>query len=481
MLISPVERNRSIMLKDFLTGRRMLLAILILLTISVWVILAFRLPVFRLLPGWFWDFIDKPWGNLPAFLLIAVPASIVLIVLRMNVKGKIGSLVILVLAGYSMQHGFALLEGRGIDGIRDRMVTTGHAEFAVTAVRQQSIWWTMSHYEELLRENKLGVYARSKPPGQLLLYMVTERLGRAIHSNESDASRLDWLTTFASLVWPLITYLTFFPLFALGRIIADEDIALRACALFLFVPSVTLVTLHTDQVFFPLFATLVFLLGVQAIRNQGSLYGILLGVAFYVSLFFTFAMLFLGPLIVLTAALYGWQQKVGGRIVVLFLTMLIGVVLADLLFRVILNYDILARFENALAHHEAWKIRVEVPLYWSMPVNLIEFAVWLGIPVALFSLVGIVDATVHLNFKSVTWASIFAIGLGIGVLSMDLIGRTKGEVARLWIFVVPFVCLVAASQVYRLFKSEEGNRVFFLIMLLQIATTYFLKVKQDFW
>jgi hypothetical protein len=469
------------MFKDSLTSRRIVLAIIILLTMSLWVILAFRLPVLRLLPGWFWDFIDKPRGNLPAFLVIIVPASIALTVVRMNVKAKIGQLVILVLAGYCMQHGFALLEGRGIDGIRDRMVTTGHAEFAVVAVQQQSIWSTMSHYEELLHENKLGRYARSKPPGQLLLYMVTERLGRAIQSNESFASRLDWLTTFASLVWPLISYLTVFPLFALGRIIADEAVALRACALFLLVPSVTLVTLHTDQVFFPLFATSVLLLGVLAIRNQGSVHGVLAGVAFYISLFFTFALLFLGPLTVLCGALYGWQRRISRRIVVLFLTMLVGAVLADLSFRAILNYDILARFGDALAHHESWKIQVRVPVYWSVLVNLIEFAVWLGIPVALLCLVGVIDGAIHLNFKSITWAGIFAIALGVAVLSMDLVGRTQGEVARLWIFVVPLVCLVATAQFFRLFKSEKSNRVFLLIILLQIGTTYLLKVNQDFW
>lgn len=424
---------------------------------------------------------DKPWGNLPAFLLILVPGSAVLILVGLKVSDKIVILALMVLAGYCIQHGFALLEGRGIDGMRDRIVTTGHAEFAVEAARQQSIWSTMSRYEELVREFKLGIYAASKPPGQLLLYMVTERVGNSIGSKKSDAERLDRVTTFASFVWPLISYLVILPLFALGRIISDETIALRACALYLFIPSVTLVTLHTDQVFFPLFAVLLVLLALHAIRSRRSLLGIPLGAALYISLFFSFGMLVLVPFVAIIGVWYGCQRHDLRRIVMLFLVALGSVVVTDLLFRLSLSYDIVVRFEGALKYHSAWKNFIPASHSLSALANLTEWGVWLGVPVALLCLFGIIESTIRIKLNSLTWVEVFSIAFAISLLGLDLFGRTKAEAARLWIFVVPFACLISVSQMHRMYNDGKGNRTFVLILILQLATTYLIKVKQDFW
>jgi hypothetical protein len=64
---------------------------------------------------------------------------------------------------------------------------------------------------------------------------------------------------------------------------------------------------------------------------------------------------------------------------------------------------------------------------------------------------------------------------------MDLLGGTKAEAARLWIFVVPFACLIAISQINRMYGNGKGYRAFVLVLILQLATTYLIKVNQDFW
>jgi hypothetical protein len=460
---------------------RLFLRLLVVVTLLHCAVLAFRIPVFSRLPGWFWWYTDKPWGDLFSWSLIVLSLLMVLTLIRMNTRHHLAVLVMFVVAGYTLQHGFALLEGRGINGIRDRMITTGHAEFAHTAVKQQDIWSTLTHYEDLLRDEKLTAFAQSKPPGQLLLYMATERLANAKASAEPEAKRFDRLTTFASYLWPLITYLAIFPLFWIGRMFTNEQVAIRTCALYLFVPSVTLVTLHTDQVFFPLFGLLVFLVGIHAIRRQSWAYGVLLGVVFYIALFFTFGLLLFVPLITLIGLLYGWQQKILKRILVLLVMALIGVVAAHFLFRLILNYDIVTRYQSAITHHVAWKGWKTGTAYTIMVVNLIEFATWLGMPVALSCLAGLLSSATEMKSERRSWSDFLAVSLAVAVLCMDVLGRTRGEIARLWLFVVPFMCLIAVSHVYRLFKPAKANLVFVMIVFLETATTYLTKVRQDFW
>ena len=97
-------------------------------------------------------------------------------------------LLLLFLLGVSLQFGFAFIEERGLDAIRDRMVDTGHAEFATIAVQQDSLLYVASHYESLIESGQLGEYAPSKPPGTLLFYMVTEKLAGVLAADDDTDS-----------------------------------------------------------------------------------------------------------------------------------------------------------------------------------------------------------------------------------------------------------------------------------------------------
>ena len=80
-----------------------------------------------------------------------------------------------------------------------------------------------------------------------------------------------------------------------------------------------------------------------------------------------------------------------------------------------------------------------------------------------------------------SWSDFLTVSLAVAILCTDFLGRTRGEIARLWLFVVPFMCLIAVTYVYRLFKPVKANLVFVLILFLEMATTYLTKVRQDFW
>ena len=66
------------------------------------------------------------------------------------------------------------------------------------------------------------------------------------------------------------------------------------------------------------------------------------------------------------------------------------------------------------------------------------------------------------------------------VLALAYLGQTKNEVARLWLFMVPLFCVLAADEIETRFR-ESGNMPLVLVALLQGGTVYVTKIMQDFY
>ena len=62
---------------------------------------------------------------------------------------------------------------------------------------------------------------------------------------------------------------------------------------------------------------------------------------------------------------------------------------------------------------------------------------------------------------------------------LTLFGRTEGEVARLWLFLVPSVCVLAAHELRTRFRAD-WTWMLPLLLCLQFGTILFLKLHQDF-
>jgi len=118
-----------------------------------------------------------------------------------------GAIAVLILAGWITQVSFALMEGKGLDGLQDRMVSTGHAGFAREALRTDDYLEVARHYESLIAGHRLSGLCSTKPPGQLLVYLLTLRASAILDLVATGIGRFTRLTIFASLTWPLMTYL----------------------------------------------------------------------------------------------------------------------------------------------------------------------------------------------------------------------------------------------------------------------------------
>jgi hypothetical protein len=448
-----------------------------------WAVLIFHVPVIHQLPRWRWFFIAKPAGALWLIALL-IAAGAVLVCLVTGAPGRYGAKILALIAlGYALQMGFALLEGRGIDAIRDRIVQRGHAEFAIVAVEQDSVWEVLSDYERLVQAGELGDYARSKPPGHLLLYMLTERVAHLVNAETTLENRVEWFRTFASYAWPLLSYLVLVPMFFLARDLMDSQRAIEACALYLLIPSVNLITLHTDQVFFPaLFVTALYLV-VTACRKERLRWALAGGVCAYVAVFCSFG---LAVVIPIAAALCWALSRDSGQVAWRGLVkgvggMLAGMAVTGIAAGVVLGYDIWSRYQSAIAFHaewEDWEPTAVVIFYWGT-MSLIEYALLVGVPVTFASLWRIRRSLKEVRRRR--WGGMTGVSLGVGaaLLFFALFGRVSAESARLWLFLVPCLCAMSVSEMNANPDVRGGG--FALVAVLQWMTVYLTKVHQDFW
>ncbi|MCP5044665.1 MAG: hypothetical protein GY944_26860, partial [bacterium] len=76
---------------------------------------------------------------------------------------------------------------------------------------------------------------------------------------------------------------------------------------------------------------------------------------------------------------------------------------------------------------------------------------------------------------------LLATGVVLVILVLSVSGRTKGEVARLWIFLVPMLTLVATVWVQRALGSKWARPALVLLVLGQLGWAITIKRCQDVW
>jgi hypothetical protein len=380
----------------------------------------------------------------------------------------------------------AFAEGRGIDGLRDRLVETGHSDFTVLAATRTDMWEVATRYEAVIGEGELAGYAMTKPPGSLLFFMASQEVSAWFGPAETVQDRFRTLVTFAGYVYPLICYLALFPLFWLSRRLLGEQSALWPCVLYVFLPNVVLMTLHLDQVWYPTLFLLLTSLAIASHDKQSGSLSLLAGVAVYLAMFFSFSLLaacgLLAVFIVLRE-LHG-DRKLPATAIGLrwFVSFLAGLAGSWALGRLVLNYDPVERFRNAMEQHQGfkgWEGGFGPTVYWAGS-NWLEYASWIGWPVVLLFLGHLWSATRETVRNRARPVDTLGVAAGCTLLFLGLFGRTQGEVARLWLFLGGVVCIGACCTIADRF-GPRFKRLLTVIVAVQWVTILLIKRFQDFW
>lgn len=449
-------------------------------------VLGWRLPLFDRLPGWVFTTHATPIGAMWWAVLALLPPASLGLAWRFRRRTWV-TLLVLVVGGTACQQALAWSGGRGLDGMRDRIVRSGHAEFAAAAVSQRSLWMVASRYEQKVQGGELGRYAHSKPPGTLLTYMATERVSRMFARDQTPEARRSALNTTAAILWPVVSYLVLIPLYAVVRRLTNPGTALLTCASYVLVPSVALITLHTDQFLFPLLAVTTVWMGQEAAlrRNRVAAFGT--GAALWLAGFFTFPLLLTGVIVV---AVMGSTLLQGERkdnpsalrqLPGLIVAVALGIAAGAIVFRFALGYDVLARLADARAFNVAWKGWDGGPFqtFYFAWMNLLEWGLWVGVPLVLLACARVGRAL--RQTAAAQWQGNVALALSLACVVgyVAFFGQSKGETARLWLFLVPFASALAADEL-AVRWADDAPLATVVFLALQWAAVVLTRTGQDF-
>ncbi|NKB65709.1 MAG: hypothetical protein GKR89_01490 [Candidatus Latescibacteria bacterium] len=438
----------------------------------------FEVPVFQVLPHWFWALVPKPlpWGWLLLPLLLLAWGVLETVARNPQRSGR--NLLLLVGLGFCLQHGLALAEGQGLEALRQRLLQTGHADFVHQALERDDWGALVGGYDRLLESGDLPYFPHAtKPPGALLFFAAFAAVGEELAGPFSAVRFATW----AAWLLPFLAYAAVVPLYFLARQAMSQEEAWVPAFLFTLVPSTALMALHADQFLYPLLGLIFVYCTVRALWAASLVWGAAAGLAFYLATFTSFALAALGPLVPVLGMAVLLQQ--GGRhsrrILAVLAWMVVAFGAAYLLVYMEFGYSAWDRFNQALAAHQAWKVgdwSVADRLYFAL-LNLLEFALWCGLPLALLALAEMAAGLRQWGCWSLQRG--LSRGLLVILVLLGIMGKTVAESGRLWLFLVPLVALAAGRQVHRL-GGRQWQRTTALVGLLQFIVMVVLKCRQDF-
>lgn len=490
-------------------SRTILIIMMIEAAIFHWFLLYFKIGLFGSIPGWFWQTRSRGFASSDILWVGVLIVSIALIRWVMRSSGyKVRNLIILILLGYLIQVSFGFLDSfqqgqlNGFEPIRLKYAESSHNVYAWHAANRPTFSKVLTQYEENYGDQ---MYVGTKPPGVLFFYMMTQKISSVFWPIGNYEARFMGITRLASFVYPLLSFLILIILYLLYEQLGDQNYAIVPGVLFVFIPNIILMPLFLDQVLYPLLFLMGAYLAYLTAKKQKLSLAIITGGFIYLANYFSFSLLALFPFVVLIIGfdyLINFHDRKLGKLIKLIIGLGIGLGILYLIFQLILGYDFLARYEEAMyvhRHHD-FVVRVESgvedaankqfqpPLEQvlrAMLLNNVEIFSWLGFPVALLFL-----------YRAIrTVARFYQWGISLGqrrlsavdgmfgafivtFFALNLFGQTQGEVGRLWLFLVPMFVLFASAEIPILFRNR--NRGLYLVIFLQMITILLIFKFQDF-
>ncbi len=445
-------------------------------------ILGLGIPALMMRPGWFWHLHDT---ELPLLAALGVPLALVIMGVGRSVwsssRPGLRHHLVLVATAAGLSVGVAAMEGSGLGALGIRLERSGHSEFVKAALRRDrvSVEEILTDYEALVLRQRLA-YASTKPPGVLLTYVGLERLINLGLPPAAEAERAARLKAVLTVLFPLLTALTLLPLGYLAVRLVPAPAAGAVGLLYLLAPNVLLVTMHLDGVLYPGLAVVLVAAAFRAWESGSPGWALWTGLLVFVATFLSFSLV---PLAVLGLAPLVTSARTGPRRPVLF-GLLAGALMPLGVLMLASGYSPMTRLERALAAHARFAGLKPVPADVSpldlALTNLLDWVLWIGLPLSALWLLGSLRA-IHLVLQRKS-----EVVDGLAVLLIALVPvlaaspGTIGETARLWLFLLPFVALVAARGL-ELVPAGRRGVVLSAVLILQALLVVFTKKYQDFW
>lgn len=465
------------------------LAIIVVVTVVFLLLVAFGAVPFGMPRVWVWQY--KPL-NAPtrlAFPLVAFAALMILLVssVRKMLNEKptrqreCRVLLSLWLVSVVMASGVALMHPAGWMHPATLIINPASNSYFSTALEHSDLPALLAGYEQKMRDTLVS-HAQTQSAGPVVLCGLLRKVFVALPFTQDIADTLFalspgvnaefiarrardwWQVSLSGADVSAALMIGFFfvgvgglavaPIYYLGKWLHDEQVGLSAAMAFTLLPSFHSFTVAVDQMY-PFVAMTALCFVVQALRSPqcGWLWTGAAGVWIALAVFMNLGLITLIPLCGLFAlfALRGEAlppRDVGKGL----LAFLVGLLVPWCLLWLIFRYNLLAVFRTSDDLRNALYTREHRAYAQALIGNLADFFIFAGVPVTLLFFWGVVD-----TLRDVARRSALPL-LGsflLLLLALDLSGKTRGEVGRMWMFLMPCVLLLAAPLGQRIWRDSR--------------------------
>lgn len=348
----------------------------------------------------------------------------------------------------------------------DRTVSLHSGGYFSAVVEVEDINEYLRHFPALMPD--FPIHPKRHPPGIPLMFWLARQtfalvpdLARQIalplRGFQCDNMWLQYLndpqvaSAWASMALPGLAGLTVLPLYRLGRYVLDQKLALIAVVMYPLTLSVGLFATMWDQ-FIPLFTTLGLLWFVRGLEERRLTLILAAGLAISLGTFFN-----LGVIIGLAIlGLYGLFWHAVHRPLDLKRLALEGITFAAGLAGVWVIYWLFW----GVTVLDVWRVAMSFHLkmdrsYWLWVFyHLYDFLIFLGIPLIWLLAVELWRALRDRSGKPI---HLFPLAFVLGLLVIDLSGTSRGEVARVWLFLIPWALLVSVQALSQFYAQAEDR------------------------
>lgn len=288
----------------------------------------------------------------------------------------------------------------------------------------------------LLSKSFVSIHGRVHPPGPILLLWLVSRLATG--------------TLTAALAVIVIGSLAVVPVYLLIReMFPGQKTTVVCSAFYLLTPSIIMFTATSMNAVFSFLAAWLFYFTVKLIRSEFSLRcSLALGIILTISAFFTFDQVFAFLFCGLAALFFLLSMRNWAKLVNVMLIPVVFVVL-NLALYVFTGYNLIEVIRSTFGYYRE-DVAEMVKTYGSQSVstpywllgNPVAFLIFLGLPTLLLLVKGIPEflrsVRGDLAIKAVAFASLATL------LAVNVPGLYKGEVERIWMYLVPLAIILVA-------------------------------------
>ena len=136
-----------------------------------------------------------------------------------------------------------------------------------------------------------------------------------------------------------------------------------------------------------------------------------------------------------------------------------------------LHYDPAGRWLSAMTLHreiKGYEFTLDSLLQYGL-LNNLEFAVWAGLPLTVLAVGGTWRSLLSTVRGKGGLGDMFNVALLGMYLMLNVVGQTRGEVGRLWLFLIPLMAVTAGKEATKLFRQPAFGAM--LVLALQLTSS----------